>query len=1138
MANKDITKYFAALGAVIPNTVSRNLQMGDRSFGGAVFQSGKPILDAELNALQDLFLEVREQLRQSPSGFLRGQNRADPLADYTFFDPVLPGFTPNAFKMARREAVVAGFPVVVEYTNTPTDGENVIQLLDPQIYDGTPNTVKRTDFVFLEVWQALVAPSPHASGTVQVSTPLDGDTVTIDGVLLIAKNIPVAVNEFQIQGTDPATALALQGAILANVPTVAASYNGTDTLNLTAVTGGAAGNLIALATSNPAAFIFSGPFLTGGADRPNKPAQDQLYRHGNTQSDSATWLPDDLVDPTLLQETAQRVQIQYRIRVTGTTEAVNFKSNPDGFSETQINAQGAMSAPVVNYPFVAADGVSVAGNSDATAYQTIDSGLWIAGSGDQTSAVALETLDGFVYAIPIGFVFRRNNASDPLAAVKGFDPLNNTNGAPTVGHPGYTGVMGVIPAGLSDRPDKAFVDAINATDILDLRKHVCLTGVDLVSELKYQLQSLMDGQNFTWAIDTASKQQLGGGSGDVSPRNMVCNEIGRQTAQGGNPPDSGDTNRGVTIRNFDHIARRFAGQSVVERVVIAFYPGDRYTGSPQGLPVPPGLLNDGKYVVKAEDPPGTPITLGTWYENDELHLEIDKFDATTEGSIFDGGTWVSSGGGLPNTDIAAFFPPGTVISDVLSLYHDDGNWNVAIDQTCQPKLISGLGTSHVVITLDKNNQSATGGLDLPSYKVVGDAIPPAPPDVSSPRRIFVEFEVAYPIGVGLTDTPDLELTPDPAVWPYGALLENNFTQRAPDLNTPVHDYREGYREVCLQSITGEQNDNNAPIGFNFPEDIVSRDTTTLIFPRRVYKNGVFTIYVEDNEVAAAKTVDDAASEYGSSSRLVKLTGAPLSGAQTQCKVEYYALDPIANYGGAGGGYQISIYYRTNAPQTAGTKEGNIIHSANGVVPTVLEVEALAISDHTWTGQVGMGSVDLPYPYVAPLDQIAINDGSAPDPGFIAGTTFEWYFAATADVSVADFNAGTGLLSLHNFVTVDGSALLEFGGTLAGQFPVKDAEFRAFYPFVDLNRYRPTAMSQPLTGAVRHKNFTSLLARITENIRGVSGNGLLFRRNEVVLIVISRLAELDEENEVLFQTADNRTCAAVYKTRSLLVVNGD
>lgn len=1135
MANKDHTKYFSALGTVIPNTVSRDLKMGDRSFGGAVFQSGKPVLDAELNALQDLLLEVREQLRQSPSGFLRGQNRADPLADFSYFDPALPSFVANALKMSRREAVVAGFPVVVEYTGTANDNENILQLQAPQIYDGTPNTVKRTDFVFLEVWQALVAPSPRASGTVQIFAPNDGDTITIDGVVLTAKATPTLPTDFQIQGTDPATALALQGAILANITTVAASYNGTDTLLLTAVVGGVAGNAIGVSTSNPAAFLLSGPFLTGGADRPNKPAQDKLYRHGNTQSDSATWLPDDLVDPLLQRETCQRVQIQYRIRTTGTTEAVNFKSNPDGFSAAQVYAQGAVAAPVSGYPFVPADGISAAGSSDAGAYGVVDSGLWIAGAGDQTSALALETLDGFVYAIPLGLFFRRNNCSDPTAAIKGFDPLNNTNGGPMQNHVGYTGVLGVIPAGVSDRPDRSYADAINGNDILDLRKHITLTGVDLASELRYQLQCLMDGKNFTWAVDTVSKQELGGGSGDVSTRNMVCNEIGRRAAQGGNPPDTGDTDRGVTIRNFDHIARRFADQPIIERLVVGFYPGDRYTGSPQGLPVSPGQLNDGKYVVKAEIG-GTPITTGTWYADDELHLELDKFDATTQGSIWHGGSWATSGGGLPNVDLAAFFPPGTVISDILSIYHDDGNWTAAIDQTAQARIISGIGTNHVVIQLDRNDLLATGGLNAATYKLTGSAIPG--PDNASPRRIFVEFEVTYPLGVGLTDTPDQLLLPDLLVWPEGALLENNVTQRGPDLNTPLHAYREGYREVCLQSITGEQNDRNSMIGANFPEAIVSRDTTTLIFPRRVYKQGSFGISVEDAETTNVKTVDDATSEYGSSSRIVNLSGAPLSGAQTLCNVEYFALDPVANYGAAGSGYQISIYYRTNAPQTAGVKEGNIIHSANGVLPATLRVEPLAVLDQTWTGQVGMGSADLPYPYVAPLDQIPVNDGTAPDPGFVAGTTFEWFFAATTDVSVADFNAGTGLLALHNFVTVDGSDILEFGGSLAGQFPVKDAEFRAFYPFVDLNNYRPTAMAQPLTGATRHKNFTALLARITENVFGVASGGLLFRKNEVVLIVLSRLGELDEANEVLFKTTNNRTCAGVYKTRSLLMVNGD
>lgn len=1138
MAKKDYEKHFGTLSAVVPNTVSRYLKVGDRAWNQVTFQSGKPVLDAELNFLNDAIAEVRSLASSIPSGFLRGQTHRDTFTDFSFIS------TPNRVRMARNTAIVAGMPVVVEFTGINIPGLNEITLQVPTVYDGTAGTIKRTDFLFLEVWLAPVAPSPRAQGTVQVVNPSDGETVTIDGLVLTTKAIPAAPTDFAIGGNNIITATNLAAAVSLNSVTVAAENNGTDLVTLTAITGGVAGNAILISTSNPATFVLSGPSLAGGADRPNKPAQDKIYHHGNTETPSSVWLDDTLADPILVHETAQRVQVQYRIRTTGATEGVNYKTHPDGFSNTAnvIYAQGAKSAPVTAYPFVRADGSSAWANSDAAAYGILDNGLWVAGNGISASATALDTLDGFVYAIPILFAFRHNDCSDAAAPVKGFDPVNNTNGAPLSNHGGYAGVVGPVPAGVSDRPDDRFADYIYDNTLLDLRRHVCISDLDLASELTYQLQSLMDGRLRTWAIDTASKQTLGNGSGDVSIRPLVCNEIGRLAAQGGNPPASGDTDRGESIRNFDHLARRFGSQAVVERVVFAFWPGDRPTAVAQGGPVAPGLENPGKYAVKAEDPPGVPIT-DRWYENDEIHIDLTQFDATTMGGIFQGGVWIPSGVGLPATDVQTFFPLGATISDVVSIYHDDGNWFAAVDQTVQPATITGLGTPQVVVTLDANDILVTGGRDDAAYKLVASA----PAESSSERRIFFEVEVTYPLGAGLTDTPDEfvdpnDLAPGYLAYPDGnyPVLENDGTQRPADSANEdmAIGFREGYREINLQYAAGDEADPTDPIGTSSTENVVSIDRQTLRFPRRVYGSSLPSVVeLEDAETSAPVPVDYTTTEFGSSSRIVRANPASfLSGlGQTACDIKYFAQDPIPNYGPSGGGYQLASYFRSNAPQTAGVQEGNIINTAGGTLPTVLRVEPLTVSENLWSGQVGMGSVDLPFPYVAPLDQIPMFDGSVTDPNFIAGTTKEWYFAATAGISVAEFNANVGLVSLHPFIKIDGTDILTIGGPAAGEFPVKDAEFRAFYPYTDDQAYRPTAMTQSLSGAVRHKAYTAILGRVVEDNPGVAG-GVLFRTDEVLLIVFNRFAELDENNDIRFIDTDNRTCAGIYRTRNLLLIS--
>jgi len=1213
-----------------PNTVSADKTPDERSFVGVVAQSGKPALDCEFNLEQDIQQRLRELVRQRtmPSGFIKGQSRKDGYADYSFDAPGDPSFAVDQLHLAKQIACVAGYPLVIEYTNSSTVGDNIVQLDSAPVLGGPAPDVKRTDFVFLETWLALVAPSPRAQGTIQVaSQPSALDTVTINGNVLTAVAGAPAVDEFQIGGSIAATAANLRAAI--NLGTnsfdtdVAASDDGVDLVTLTAQAAGTAGNAVTLVSSVPGVLVISGATLSGGADRPNKPTQDTLYRHGNVLADSSVNLADDLADPVIISETAQRVQLQYRIRVTGQTEAVNFKTSPDGFSNSVLLAQGAQSSPVAGYPFVPADNASSMSSSDSTAYGLSDPGLWIAGDGSSTAAGALDTLDGFVYAIPICFVFRRNDAY-LAGAGAGFDPVNNTNGALPATHALFVNpAVGTIAVDTSDRPDDLFFDAIADTDVLDLRRHTSAIGHDLQSELAFQMKSLLDGNFQTWAIDMADKQTLGSGSGDVSTRPLVANEIGRDSSSGGNNATSGDTGRGVTVRNFDHVARRFGAQPVVERAVFGLQPQDRQTG-----PAPaPGIVNPGLYVVRAG---GVGTDVG-WHDGDVIHVDLTALNASTDGT-FDPAT-ASLATILEN--VLDFAPPGTVITDVLSVFHDDGHYDSAVTQDLQATSIIGLGTGHVEITLDNNPTVVSGGLNLSAIQATGSIIVagvPAPGvtitiggvpltgvagartpgaddfdvtgptsaiatdiaaalndgansftgivtaspvsstiiltavpvgvlgnavtlatsdvvsftlsggalvggvdgnptypmagdtgagDVGSPRRVFVEIEVTYPKGAGLTDTPDLEVVPDSTNYSFGPMLQNDPSQRPADMEDPLAPrFRNGFREATVEYVASE-NGGGSPIGGITTEQFVSRNATDIVFLRRLFGSGTLVAGVTDAVISTPVAVDTTTTEYGSSSRLLKLAGALSGGGQTLSTVTYFAQDSIPNYGAVGGGYQVTVYYRTNSPQTAGVQAG-AIHGVPGGLPTNLLVEPLLMGDNMWTAQTGVGSIDLPFPYSVPMDQIPVNDGgTSAFPG-------EWFFCASAQVSIADFNAETGMLNLHTLVPADETETFSFGD--GSNPPQVDLEFRAFYDFADTAAYRPTLMSQELSGAVRHKVFVPFLARATQETR-------LFRENEMLLLVLTRFAELDADNTVRFTDTDNRTCVALYRTRNMLLTIG-
>ena len=72
------------------------------------------------------------------------------------------------------------------------------------------------------------------------------------------------------------------------------------------------------------------------------------------------------------------------------------------------------------------------------------------------------------------------------------------------------------------------------------------------------------------------------------------------------------------------------------------------------------------------------------------------------------------------------------------------------------------------------------------------------------------------------------------------------------------------------------------------------------------------------------------------------------------------------------------------------------------------------------------------------------------------------------------------------------------------------------------------MAQPLSGVATHKVWMPFLAQS-------SVDNVYFRKGEVLLVVVSRYALLDGDNVVRFTDVDNESCAAIYRTRGLLLL---
>lgn len=170
-----------------------------------------------------------------------------------------------------------------------------------------------------------------------------------------------------------------------------------------------------------------------------------FYEYGAVGSNAATLSSAD--NPTLRGNVGfwggnngDYFQLRHRLRVTS---GVNPDLNPFGMSDAAALAQGG------NTSVMGAGAYS--GFVSATKSTRRDPGLWVAGDGSGASKAAQGTIDGYVYAVPVALVFRRNKAQYTIT---------NQNGTATSGGTGSWATPN------SGRPDGYYHDRIEDGDVV------------------------------------------------------------------------------------------------------------------------------------------------------------------------------------------------------------------------------------------------------------------------------------------------------------------------------------------------------------------------------------------------------------------------------------------------------------------------------------------------------------------------------------------------------------------------------------------------------------------------------------------------------------------------------------------------
>lgn len=268
-----------------------------------------------------------------------------------------------------------------------------------------------------------------------------------------------------------------------------------------------------------------------------KSTGDRIWRNGNVKvanADDATLnYLDDMEDGTFAAETTQRVQIQYRLRVI---PGVDILAYPFGLSDPVVVAHSVPASAG------APDGVATVYTYTSQS-SAGDPGLWRAGNGDPSNT--LGTVDGYMYAIPLCAVFRRNTTA--------FGRNLNRNGGAAFG-------------GASDRPDGLFHDIVAERDIADLRQYTALTGWTSYQEIgEKNLGLLLDNALKTeWELTSQ-------GGGALGHTYMWGDEIGVLPGDG---TQTGDTPAAEFIGQFDSTRRFFSDRAMYEVLTFEIAPGD------------------------------------------------------------------------------------------------------------------------------------------------------------------------------------------------------------------------------------------------------------------------------------------------------------------------------------------------------------------------------------------------------------------------------------------------------------------------------------------------------------------------------------------------------------------------------------
>jgi len=725
--------------------------------------------------------------------------------------------------------------------------------------------------------------------------------------------------------------------------------------------------------------------LSAAPSTDGKTAGGKIWRNGNVKVPTGLGLnyDDDILDGTVGTETTKRVQIQYRLRAV---HGVDVFTYPAGIDDPAVVANTVPPTPT-----------TPDGNLSSFVYVNQsangDPGLWRAGDGDPSNA--LGTVDGYMYAIPLVAIFRRNSTA--------FDRNTNHNGG------------GNYPS--TTRPDGFYADVFQIQDVADLRRAVSLTGWSSYQEIAEK--------NFGYLLDNNLKTEwtttpIGGGVNGHSP--LWADEIGVLPGDG---VVTGDTPGAEFLGQFDCTRRFFSDRPIYEVMTFTISPGDPN------------------------------VSTSTWQTGTQV---------TINPSVIAQYPYSGAIGFLSRA------PSGTRIVDVTRVW---------VQGASAGQKSAEVGMLYVTTTTTPwPVESITGIGSYPPGNIV-ITLGAAPVSGFTTEPMYVDLLIAYPPGCGLAKTPSDDFGNASFSGNNPGALPNTAPVSFASADTLAIDAT--HREAQMQYLTG-----------NLTYSFISNSTHTArhhLMPERVKT----LVGVTVNGNPAPASVD-------SSGRDLNLVSAAAIGSTIS--VTYQAVRPYPQTG-----FQMTVYYRTRAPQT--------VHSS--VLGTSITFVPRWISPSLYTITTGSASQGEGYPY--PLAYVQTG-GIIKNGGTWSG---EHELDGAPEIYVAEFNASTGFLKVPAYIPYVPNPE---GVTFTRSPSDIDIEGRTYFPNAAAG-YNPNAFGQNLSDDRVHKVVLPTLMESTADTT-LGPKGALY------LVLLIRWASFDAENSVKFLNSNNTTVAAVFRVAGNLL----